>query len=181
MKLRRACGTQPSPIPAARLHRGERLDTERCLLPFPHTAGQLSILFPQKAKEKHHSTTNRFLLFYYSSPFSRIPLAAQPKGKEKKKAGALTLHPSSSVFPPAKEPRSDMEKIDKKRGLLLTQQILQGKSPSGLEDAKGLAELSPKLPPVTSTQRSAIQRTSYAQLTTPLKFSFLLKTILSLP
>lgn len=49
------------------------------------------------------------------------------------------------------------------------QQTLEGEKtqPSGLEDVKGLAELSPKLAPVTGTQRPAIQRTSSAQLTTP--------------
>lgn len=47
-----------------------------------------------------------------------------------------------------------MEKLARKGGLLLTQQALEGKKPSGLEDVKGLAELSPRLSPVTDTSYS---------------------------
>lgn len=42
-------------------------------------------------------------------------------------------------------------------------------------------ELSSKLSSVTGTQRSAIQRTSYAQLAAPLKIPFLQKNILHSP
>lgn len=171
-----AAGMKPvAPIPAPRQlpdgTRGEACTLRTVCLHSPRAAGQLSTLFFQNAKEKHRTAP----LTGFSPP-SRIPLAARirpsqgKKNNQTKKTCSLTLHPSSSVFLPAKEPRSDMEKLDKKKGgLFLMQQTLEGQKtqPCGLEDVKGVAELSPKLAPVTGTQRPAIQRTSYAQLTTP--------------
>lgn len=75
-----------------------------------------------------------------------------------------------SKLPPAKELRSDMEKLGKKknkRRLASHATDMRGKkTPSGLENVKDLKEMSPKLPPVTRTEISY----SYKFLNTTLHF-----------
>lgn len=78
------------------------------------------------SKKQRKSATKIFSSFF-PSQIPLAPLLKPPQEKKdggKKKSCSFTSHPTTSVFPPAKEPRSDMATPDRQGGSLLTQLTL---------------------------------------------------------